>query len=158
VLEVVNGIPTILLNVQATVEPGIVPASKGHRDGLAHVPDGQQSVWVVGKHGSGSWRHDALVQKGKILVLRDVDRDGTPDKPFDNAAGINQHGGSLNVSRVGKYSVGCLVGQSMKAHEEFMKMILNDPDYLANKSFRFPTTVISAKSLQSLNSLGGDRI
>lgn len=140
--------PEIVLNVEATSEPGTaatfsVAARK--RRGVARVALTQYlEKWKVGYHKRNK-NHPALVQAGDIKVFRDFNRDGL--RTGDNllqASGINQHSTRpyLIPTIVGVWSEGCLVGRVWAEHLSFMDLVKSDPRYVADPEFLFDTTII----------------
>lgn len=102
--------------------------------------------WSVGYHGN----HQALVQVAPIQVCRDFNKDFTRvgDSVDVGLFGVNQHWGG-DASVIGKWSAGCLVGQSIKGHQEFMKLVKQDARYEADKNYVFWTTVIAGDDLSN---------
>jgi len=49
--------------------------------------------------------------------------------------------------RVGRASAGCLVGQSVSGHQEFMAYLKSDRRYKINNAYRFCTTIIPGDKL-----------
>jgi len=138
----------------ATTQPGwhwILNPSNEIRDTVkaaAHIALGQYKAWCVGTHNAGV-AHEALVQRAKIRVHRDQDRNGQreADPIFERADyGINQHHGS-NSTKVGAYSAGCLVANSVAGHKEFMKALKKDPRYRSSNAYRFMTSVLGRGQL-----------
>ena len=141
------GDPHVVLNVEATSEPGwaaTVSSAARRRGGVARVKIGQyQSHWQVGYHRSGS--HPALIDVSETYVHRDANRDGfrTGDAVAP-AVGINQHGTrpGWKGAVVGMWSEGCLVGRFWDEHVAFIYLVKADPRYLADPEFAFDTTII----------------
>lgn len=118
---------------EATTDPGKhwlqTPFSENVRIyGTAILKEGQyRSVYALGGHGIGRWRHEALVQVRAMDVYRDNNWDEFLD--MDNAKvsrgiyGINLHAANLWATEefVGKYSAGC---QVVRKYED-LKAILN---------------------------------
>lgn len=142
-----TGEPYIDLNHAATTEPGLAATiSKKARalGGVARIQFGQQTAWKVGFHKSNI-NHPALVQCAPISVFRDLNQDGKrPGDLISPATGINQHGTRSGWSglMVGLFSEGCLVGWLWTQHLAFMRSVVKDPRYVADKDFVFATTVI----------------
>lgn len=154
VLAVRNGRAELLGAWPATTQPGwhyILKPIDGIKDPVkaaAHIAFGQYKAWCVGEHG-GSTRHEALVQRDKLRVHRDANRDGRRDGDpiFERADyGINQHHGS-NSTKVGKYSAGCLVASRVDGHRDFMSIVKRDPRYRANHGYKFMTTILGREQL-----------
>ena len=143
-----NGKPEIIFNVLATTEPGnhytfnpFNPAK-----GCARIAFDQFRAWQVGVHNNS---HEALVQTGgEVKVHRDLNKDfkRTNDKTESGWFGINQHHGS-GMASVGRSSAGCLVGQSVKSHQDFMRLVKSEPRYKIDKQFIFTTTIIAGDDL-----------
>lgn len=142
-----DGKPKILLNAEATTEPGAAATysqAARKRGGVARVQLTQYlSNFKVGFHKGKT--HPALVQSGTILVHRDKNRDGlrTGDA-VSKAFGINQHGTRpyWSGSTVGTWSEGCLVGRRWAEHLRFIAILKTDLRYLADNDFLFDTTII----------------
>ena len=154
IVAVRHGRPVLLGSWTATTQPGwhyILKPLDGIKDPVkaaAHIALGQYKAWCVGQHRGGT-PHEALVQRDRIRVHRDANRDGQRDGDpvFERADyGINQHHGS-NSAGVGKYSAGCLVASQVKGHREFMAIVKSDARYLASRSYKFMTAVLGAPEL-----------
>jgi hypothetical protein len=89
------------------------------------------------------------VQCGQISGYRDKNQDGkrTGD-PFvtGNDFGVNQHHG-YNMQLIDAASAGCLVGQSIEGHQEFMQILRGDRRYQVNPHYVFYTTIIPGDRL-----------
>lgn len=149
VIEIASATPKIVGNWVATTEPGDYYTNHPMTvKGAARIAFGQYKAWQVGTHGQ-SEPHEALRQVADLKLHRDRNQDGyrTGD-PIDVGAhfGINQHWG-YDMSRVGKASAGCLVGQSRDEHRAFIKLIKQDRRYQLNKNYIFMTTVIPGDDL-----------
>lgn len=136
-----NGQPVIVHDSPATIKGGRPswlnpPNPKGYP---VTVPGQYTNAWAVGYHKG----RRALQQVGPIPVMRTKDQGRTWRRDY-GLFGINQHRGG--GARVRNWSEGCLVSQS--GHETFMEIIYTDPGYRQNRSFRFITTIISAKELE----------
>jgi Putative peptidoglycan binding domain len=155
VIEVVDGVPKIVNNWQATTEPGkyytynpMIPAK-----GAARIQFGQYKAWAVGTHGTAQ-PHEALRQVGNITVCRDFNKDfkRTGDK-LDTGDDfyVNQHWGyDAPVNDIKNASAGCLVGRRIDGHKEFMAIVKKDRRYVANKNYVFYTTIIPGDDLLKL--------
>jgi peptidoglycan hydrolase-like protein with peptidoglycan-binding domain len=152
VIEVVEGIPKIVGNWEATTEPGrkdtLSPLSeRPRRLGAARIKFGQYKAWQVGSHKD---QYPALVQVSSVTVHRDKNKDfvRTGDELDTGIFGINQHHGN-HASRhdIGRWSAGCLVGRAKDGHEQFMALIMKDKRYKANPSYIFLTTIIPGDDL-----------
>lgn len=145
-----GGKPVIIGNWEATCEPGkrYTENTLPGVDGAARIAFGQYRAWQVGIHRN---HHEALVQTGgAVTVCRDVnkdyERDG--DRQTTGYYGINQHHGyDMPVNDIGGSSAGCLVGRTVKGHQEFMALVKSDPRYRVNKTFVFSATILPAKEV-----------
>lgn len=85
------------------------------KDGTAILKTGQyRGAYQLGRHGSGAWQHDALIQVKPVTIYRDANRDAILDtdvKETTGLYGINIHAASLwqDLDRIGEYSAGCQV-------------------------------------------------
>lgn len=151
VLQVVDGVPAIVGNWEATTEPGSKytynPMNPG---GAARIKFGQYKAWQVGIHGTSD-RHEALVQTGgEITVHRDFNKDfqRVGDKLDTGYFAVNQHWGyDLPYNNVYFASAGCLVGRTRQGHREFMSLIKQDRRFELNKRYIFYSTVIYGPDL-----------
>jgi len=154
VIQIVDGVPAIIGNWEATSEPGNRytenPMNPG---GAARIKFGQYKAWQVGTHGSSD-RHEALLQTGgEITVHRDFNKDyqRTGDKLDTGYFAVNQHWGyDLPHNNVYIASAGCLVGRMREGHREFMSLIKKDRRYQLNNNYIFYTTVIYGQELMQL--------
>lgn len=142
----VSGNPKIIGCWQATTEPGVYytnnPLNSG---GAARIAFGQYKAWKIGTHKN----HEALVQVGgPVTVMRDGNGDGfrTGDPKNVGYFGINQHWGG-DASSIGRWSAGCLVGQSKDGHREFIRLIKTDSRYQQNSDYIFWTTILDGSKL-----------
>lgn len=145
VLQILDGVPTIIGNWAGTTEPGdYYTYNPMNSKGAARIAFGQYKSWAVGYHGN----HQALVQVAPVKVCRDFNKDFTRvgDQVDVGLFGVNQHWGG-DASVIGRWSAGCLVGQSIKGHQEFMKLVKQDARYEADKNYVFWTTVIAGDDL-----------
>lgn len=150
VIEIVNGVPNIVGKWEATTEPGKKYTLKPMNvKGAARIKFGQYKAWQMGFHKNDN-RHPALVQRGKIPVHRDLNKDFSRvgDLVEIGLFGVNQHHG-YNAPRndVGGHSAGCLVGRSIEEHNQFMKLLRRDQRYLENRAYLFETAVIPGDEL-----------
>ena len=143
--------PVILGEWRATTEPGryytehpVNPA------GAARIEFGQYQAWRVGMHRGD---HEALVQRGKVTVSRDLNKDmirtGDARDSGDNF-GINQHGPSgaeEAPDSVGKFSAGCLVGKTMAGHRSFMAIVKADTRFVADPEYLFRTAILAERDV-----------
>lgn len=148
VIEVRQGTPRIVGNWLATTEPGKFYTDRPlNPSGAFRIAFGQYRSWGVGLHGRT--QYPALVQVGPVTGYRDGNRDGlrTGDLIVSgNSFGINQHHG-WGMALVDEGSAGCLVGQSVEGHWDFMELIQTDRRYQANSNYTFYTTVLDATKL-----------
>jgi hypothetical protein len=115
-------------------------------EGAFRIAFGQYRAWTFGSHGRT--QYPALVQCSQVEGYRDRNKDGkrTGDKVVTGVFGINQHHGH-NVKFINAESAGCLVGQSIEGHQDFMKKLRGDRRYLANNSYVWHTAIIPADKL-----------
>jgi len=142
-----GGRPEVLINHEATTEPGIPSPQNINPSGTARIGFGQYKSWRQGLHKE---RQLALVQSGPVKVYRDKNRDNmrTGDKVYVGVFGINQHSTNNLPMYVGDYSIGCLVGRYYLEHLPFLMTVKNDFRFLLNTNYDFVTTVISGADLQ----------
>ena len=159
-IEIVNGRPRFAGNWVGTCEPSwyhtklINGKTRLGKIGVARIKFGQYRAWRVGRHNN---HHEALVNPFPVDVYRDVNEDmlRTGD-PLHKTTGINQHHGYGITGSIGGASAGCLVGQTVEGHEEFMKLVKSDVRYLASPlqsnnskwhNYKFITTVVPGDEL-----------
>lgn len=149
-IQVINGVPVIVGNWQATTEPGsYYTYNPMNRKGAARILFGQYKAWQVGYHGNAD-RHQALVQTQNLTVCRDFNQDfkRTGDKLNTGLFAINQHWGyDYRYNNVYKASAGCLVGRFRQGHREFMRIIKQDERYQTNQEYLFYTAIIPGDDL-----------
>lgn len=151
VIQIVDGVPAIVGNWQATTEPGYHytqrPMNPG---GAARIKFGQYKAWQIGIHGTTD-RHEALIQTGgTVTVHRDLNKDHqrVGDKEDTGYFAINQHWGyDLPSNNIYYASAGCLVGRLRQGHREFMSLIKQDRRFQLNNRYIFYTTVIYGQDL-----------
>lgn len=140
--------PVIVGNWLGTTEPGAYYTyNPMNPKGAARIKlDAQFTAWRVGYHGSRPY--EALVQVREITVCRDLNKDGmrTGDRHDSGLFAVNQHHG-YDSANIGRNSAGCLVGQSIEGHREFMQICKSDPRYQEDKSFVFTTAVLDGAKL-----------
>jgi peptidoglycan hydrolase-like protein with peptidoglycan-binding domain len=151
VLQIIDGVPVIVGNWEATTEPGYrYTENPMNPEGAARIKFGQYKAWQVGIHGTAD-RHEALVQTGgEITVYRDLNKDyqRTGDKEDTGYFAVNQHWGyDLPYNNVYYASAGCLVGRMRQGHREFMSLIKKDRRFQLNDRYVFYATVIDGKDL-----------
>lgn len=146
ILEIKNGVPILTNCWVATTEPGWKYTENPlNPKGAFRIAFGQYRAWVVGWHKT----HEALVQCGEIVGYRDRNKDGmrTGDPVVKGSDfGVNQHWG-YNMEYVDGASAGCLVGQSIEGHMQFMKKVKSDPRYLENIGYVFLATILPGDKL-----------
>jgi hypothetical protein len=155
-IEVIEGKPRIVQKWEATTEPGIYyTENPQHEQGAFRIKPGQYKAWKVGYHwGNGGGEvHEALEQIKPISGYRDLhktyQREG---KLYTGLYDINQHHGSdVPVDNIGYYAAGCLVGRTIKGHQEFMSLLKQDVRYQKDPNFLFTTSVILADALVENN-------
>jgi peptidoglycan hydrolase-like protein with peptidoglycan-binding domain len=151
VLQIVDGVPAIVANWEATTEPGYRYTYRPmNPEGAARIKFGQYKAWQVGIHGTTD-RHEALVQTGgEVTVHRDFNKDfqRSGDKLDTGYFAINQHWGyDLPYNNVYYASAGCLVGRARQGHREFMSLIKKDRRFQLNDRYIFYATVIYGPDL-----------
>lgn len=143
------GAPTITLKAEATSEPGLsATLSKRAQktDGVFRIAIGfHRECWQQGFHKRNP-QHPALVQCSPITGTRDKRQTGkrTGYQSIADVSGLNQHGTrpGLTSLRVGEWSYACLVRRMWGDHIAFMRLCSLDPRYIADKSFKYSTTVV----------------
>lgn len=106
-------------------------------------------AWRVGRHITSSANQEALVQVKPVPVMRDRTGDGrTKDDRLEDweIIGLNQHWGSGR--KVGRWSAGCLVGQSETTHDIFLNKVKAHRCYLVDRNYIFGTIVLDNKFLK----------
>lgn len=136
----------------ATIETGVKFTQNpiaGDGKGAARIKFGYWKSWQVGLHRG---QYEALVQTGgPVAVFRDNNKDYDREgDPLDTGYfGINQHhGGDAPIDNIGGHSAGCLVGNSVAGHREFMALLKTDARYKANKNYVFDSWVLPVEWLQ----------
>lgn len=147
----------ILGNWEATTEPGrYFTEVKPNTLGAARIAFGQYSAWSVGIHRKGSKSaHEALVQTALVKIYRDLNKDykRKGDTAYVGMYGINQHHGfDVSIEDIKNTSAGCLVGRTVKGHQEFMELVKSDARYKTDAQFKFSTTVLSVTQLSTVQS------
>jgi len=134
---------SISYGVVCTTQPGKFYTEKPlNKNGAAIITPGFHKAWKSGMHNGD---HPALVQRAKILVHRDSNKNHQrDDKTWWDVSGLNHHSTSAKFTpeRIGKYSAGCLVAQSMPRHLHFMNIILGDYRYEQNNDHMYSSYVI----------------
>jgi hypothetical protein len=146
-----GGQPELLVNDQATTEPGrYFTQDPLNPLGAARIAFGQYKAWVDGLHKG---HQPALVQTERLRIHRDLNKNGLRDAsdPIEIGSmfGINQHSTSetLVPSFVDKFSAGCLVGRRYRWHLSFLQIVRQDFRYAGNKGYVFMSTVINGDEL-----------
>jgi len=146
-----NGRPEMLVNDQATTEPGShYTWHPLNPNGAARIAFGQYKAWVVGMHNNVQ---PALVQREKVRLHRDLNRDGFRSKndPIDigKTYGINQHSTRPGAPPefVDSYSAGCFVGRRWDWHLSFLNIVKQDERYQQNRGYLFISTIIPGDDL-----------
>ncbi|HNE29528.1 MAG: hypothetical protein U0U46_15515 [Saprospiraceae bacterium] len=149
----VAGAPEMVVNDQATTEPGLFYTKNPlNPQGAARIAFGQYKAWVDGLHQG--WQ-PALVQRENLKVHRDLNQDGkrSANDPIDigKTFGINQHSTSPNKTPdlVGPYSAGCLVGRRYSWHQAFLRTVKKDVRYIMNKGYLFMSAIIAGDAFVS---------
>jgi hypothetical protein len=143
-----GGQPQLVINHDATTEPGTPSPAEEHPLGVARIAFGQYKSWQEGLHKA---KQPALVQTGPVRIFRDRNKDSfrTGDKVYIGKFGINQHSTNNLPSRIGDYSVGCLVGRFYHEHLLFLSTIKQDIRFALNTKYEFVSTVIWGRGLES---------
>lgn len=145
-----HGEPEILGGWEATTEPGYYYTDNPmNPNGAARIAFGQYKAWQVGIHGV-SEPHEALVQVGLVKVHRDYNQDmiRTGDAIDEGLFGINQHWGYDHpYDDIYTASAGCLVGRTRREHKDFMRILKEDPRYIADRDFVFSTTILNGNKI-----------
>jgi hypothetical protein len=102
------------------------------KNGVAILKPGHYpSCYELGYHGTGNWRHEALIQVGTLILWRDNNRDerldwdkNLPEHPC-TACGVNIHmaGKNFIAQNVDSWSAGCQVIQNPKDFLRFMDVV-----------------------------------
>jgi hypothetical protein len=149
-----GGHPQMLLNYEATTEPGSFYVEYPlNSNGAARMAFGQYKAWIDGYHNG---TQPALVQRGDVRVHRDKNKDGkrSASDPMDvgDDFGINQHSTSPSFDKdeIDRYSAGCLVGRNYDEHLKFLATVRKDPRYIMNKSYLFVAAVIAGDDFDKL--------
>ena len=149
VIEIVNGVPTIRGNWEATTEPGSYWIQNPFSPkGTARIAFDQFKAWRVGQDKN---QYPALRQVKPVTVHRDFNRDGSRigDKTETGIFGIPQgHANNAPRHDIGRWSAGSMRGRTKAGHEEFMKIIMSDRRYKLNSKYLFETTIIPGDDLQ----------
>lgn len=151
VIKYIDGVPKIVGSWDCTTTPGIKYTKNPlNSKGAAIIKPGQYRAHQVGYHKTPS--HVALIQTGgPITVYRDYNRDfkRLGDKEDTGYFGINYHSthAGFTGDKVGPYSAGCCTARDWGGHIQFMNIVKSDPRYLANKRYRFLSTLILEEDL-----------
>ncbi len=145
-----GGSPRIILNSQATTQPGLkFTQNSMDSNGAANIAFGQYKAWRMGMHKGVQ---PALLQRGYIRLYRDRNKNGIRDNDdlidIGGSFGLNQHGSPYaNPSKIGGHSAGSLVGKHYNLHLEFLDILKSDARYKLNSAYTFITTIIDGKKL-----------
>lgn len=142
VRSVITGTGEVLMNAEATTEPGAkYTYNPLNSRGAARLAIGEHKAgWGFGDHKG----QDALVQIAALKIYRDKNEDGKRTGDLltaEDGCGINQHTTKGSPSNVGGWSAGCLVGRYSATHASFMEMCR------ASKLKRFNTIIIDGSDL-----------
>jgi len=133
-----------LKQYQITTDPGLWELQKpsfvnAQENGTAIMACGQYtSSYALGYHGSGTWRHKALIQVGQIGIYRDKNKDSILDiggRKEIGYFGINIHASSLSVKQplVQNWSAGCQVFANPVEYNEFVVLLEKSVSLWGNK-------------------------
>jgi len=146
-----GGVPEMLVNDQATTEPGrFYTLNPLNPAGAARLAFGQYKAWLLGVHKE---EQPALVQRDNVRLYRDTNKDGSRNSTdridIGQSFGINQHSTKPNVvpTAVDRYSAGCLVGLRYYYHLSFLDMLRQDRRYRGNPLYLFMTTLLNGDDL-----------
>jgi hypothetical protein len=123
----------ILFSQTATTEPGrFYTLNPMNKAGAARIAFGYHPpAWGEGLHKG---IQPALIQRGKVRISRDANRDGKRNRKTEpefmtRPVGINHHStnAKFNSESIGKHSAGCLVGKEVNLHLTFIQMLRFDP-------------------------------
>ena len=131
-----------------TTDPGTKAVKEFHNpNGVARVVPGQyRGLWEIGLHQG---KYEALRQKGKIKVFRDLNRDMTFNETViqeSNGFGINCHRSNPKTESqyVENWSEGCQVFKRVKDFNEFMQIMRLAKDIHGNS---FTYTLIESTDI-----------
>ncbi len=147
VIEIEELVPRIVGNWQATTEPGTYYTENPlNPRGCARIAFGQYQAWIQGYHGRS--QYPALEQAAPVKIFRDGNADYTRTGDYfeEGVFGINQHHG-WNCPLVEENSAGCLVGQSIAGHQDFIKLLRGDRRYRANPGYLYYTAILDGSKL-----------
>lgn len=121
---------------EGTTDPGVMELMspsfiEAIRNGTAIVKEGQyRKVYKLGIHGTGNYKHLALLQQKPITIYRDSNRDKIldmkPIKTTEGIYGINLHGANIwndIIDSIGRYSAGCQVIAKKTQYEIFFNIL-----------------------------------
>ena len=149
-----RGIVSVLGKCVSTTEPGrfytLNPMNSRGAARLA-IDVKHDSIWQVGAHGSGSSRHEALIQIGnQVCVYRDGNKDFSRvgDHLDCGYFGINMHWGyGYPVEDVGKASAGCAVIRDRGQFNQAMSNIKTDHEFQNNSKQRFSFVLLDGEKV-----------
>jgi hypothetical protein len=140
----------VLKTYTITTEPGLTYQKKLlNSKGCAVLKPGQYvNAYASSLHQSKA-DHKALVQVGKVTVIRDKDLDGIAGNSGTEDSGlfgINIHGANklTKTEKIGSWSAGCQVFQNWKDKEELISICEHFKNVTGN---RFTYTLILEKDL-----------
>ncbi len=150
-----DGRPEMLVNDQCTTEPGrhYTHNPMQGTSGVARIGFGQYKAWRYDIHLKGrKGAHPALVQRGRLKVHRDRDKNGFRTNDFidmGDSFRINQHTALSTHAPddVDRYSAGCLVGRRYAWHASFLDIVRQDCRFVDNDAYMFMSTVIAGDDL-----------
>ena len=147
-----GGNPRIILNSQATTQPGLSFIQNPiNPNGAANIAFGQYKAW-----GMGYLREKipALVQRAPLRIYRDKNKNGIRDIEDFLEVGISSlyqaaFSSTKIPSNVQRQSAGDLVGRDYKQHIDFISTLKNDIRYKEESTYRFISTIINGRALFS---------
>ena len=125
------------------------------KKGVAHICLGwYPRAYQVGYHGvsSPSFKHEALLQVGKVKIWRDGNnnfRQDDSDIIQEGWFGCNIHRASAvgKEATIGRYSAGCQVVQDPDDFKEFMAVIKASAPYLRGRRHAFGYLLMSIREV-----------
>lgn len=123
-----------------TTDPGVYWLNNPMNvNGTAYLKAGQYiDSHSIGLH-QGKKEHPALVQRGKLTVYRDKDKDSIAEETsFEESGsgfGINIHRSNSTgkTAKIGQWSAGCFVFQQKSDHDELMAIVNEYKEITGNK-------------------------
>ena len=137
----------IVHNAIATTEPGeYYTKNPTNKNGCARIAFGYHPpAWARGFHKG---TQPALVQRGRVMIHRDLNRDGLRNRfepPFwSGPIGLNDHTTNkrFNGDLIGKFSAGCTVGKLYAEHMEFLGLTEKDIRIKPGKTYLYDKWVL----------------